>query len=265
MPETDPSVEASIPFDRAVEYYDRTRSLSPEATRRVIDLLSPELRGRHPCLEIGVGTGRIALPLWRAGVSIVGVDLSLPMLERLVANAGGRRPFPLALADALKLPFEDGAFGSALAAHVLHLVADWRAALGELLRVVRGGGVLLFDLGRWEGGWWQEVQQRFRDEAGIAPRRSRAEFTAAVDEAMLGLGAKVRELPVIEETLAVTPTDWIDRLERGEFSFTWSADADTRRGAAERVRTWAREHLGALDEPRESVRRIGWRVFDLPP
>ena len=50
-------------FDRAVEYYDRTRGLSEEAAREMTLLLSSELHDRGRTLEIGVGTGLVALPL----------------------------------------------------------------------------------------------------------------------------------------------------------------------------------------------------------
>ena len=40
------------------------------------------LQARGPVLELGCGTGRISLPLARAGVSLVGIDRSAPMLPR---------------------------------------------------------------------------------------------------------------------------------------------------------------------------------------
>src|SRR5689334_18045093 len=40
-------------------------------------------------LELGIGTGRIALPLTARGVEVVGIDLSRAMVERLRAKAGG--------------------------------------------------------------------------------------------------------------------------------------------------------------------------------
>ncbi|MGH2579540.1 MAG: SAM-dependent methyltransferase, partial [Actinomycetota bacterium] len=53
----------SIRFDRAAEFYDRTRALLPEAERATVELLRAELAGRGRCLEVGVGTGLISLPL----------------------------------------------------------------------------------------------------------------------------------------------------------------------------------------------------------
>jgi predicted TPR repeat methyltransferase len=80
----------SVSFDPAAEYYDETRRLTPEASRATVQLLGAEFRSRQPCLEIGVGTGLISLPMHDAGVRMVGLDLSAAMLRKLVAKAGGQ-------------------------------------------------------------------------------------------------------------------------------------------------------------------------------
>jgi SAM-dependent methyltransferase len=48
-----------------------------------------ELAGRGPVLELGVGTGRLAVPLARRGLRVVGVDASVEMIERLRRSADG--------------------------------------------------------------------------------------------------------------------------------------------------------------------------------
>ena len=50
-------------FDRAAAHYDTTRAISDEAMARTIELLASELLGRGRALEVGVGTGLLALPL----------------------------------------------------------------------------------------------------------------------------------------------------------------------------------------------------------
>src|SRR2546423_12027832 len=157
----------SVSFDRAAGFYDSSRSHSPEVEARVNDLLSGELAGRGCCLEIGVGTGRIALPLHRSGIPIVGVDISSKMVDRLVEKAGGRPPFPLALADATALPFGDGTFGAAIAAHVFHLIPPWRQGVAELARVVRPGGVVVVDLTGGGGELFHGVRACFAAAAGL--------------------------------------------------------------------------------------------------
>jgi len=57
-----------------------------------------ELAGNGPALELGIGTGRIALPLARRGVPVAGIDLSRAMVERLRAKPGGRG-IPVAIGD----------------------------------------------------------------------------------------------------------------------------------------------------------------------
>jgi SAM-dependent methyltransferase len=48
-----------------------------------------ELAGDGPALELGIGTGRIALPLAQRGVRVHGIDLSKAMVARLRAKPGG--------------------------------------------------------------------------------------------------------------------------------------------------------------------------------
>ena len=159
------SVSGSVPFDRAVEYYDRTRGMSEKATREMVGVLGAELAGRGRCLEVGVGTGLVALPLAEAGVPMVGVDLSAPMLGKLVEKAGGRAPFPLVVADATRLPLADDRFGGAVVRHVLHLVPEWRHVISELIRVVSSGGVVLESRGDIPVAW-REATDRFKSLAG---------------------------------------------------------------------------------------------------
>ena len=77
----------SVIFDQAAGCYDRTRGLPPRIAARQTELLAAELAGTAgPVLEIGVGTGRIAVPLAEAGFRVLGVDLSAPMLGVLAAK-----------------------------------------------------------------------------------------------------------------------------------------------------------------------------------
>ncbi|MDP9224593.1 MAG: class I SAM-dependent methyltransferase, partial [Actinomycetota bacterium] len=102
--------QGSVVFDRAAEYYDETRALTPQALAQTVEILSRELAERGRCLEIGVGTGRIGLPLHRAGMPMTGLDLSRPMMLKLREKAAGD-VFPLVQGTATTLPFRDGVFG----------------------------------------------------------------------------------------------------------------------------------------------------------
>jgi SAM-dependent methyltransferase len=74
------------------------------------------LAGGGPVLEIGIGTGRLALPLQAAGLEVHGVDASPAMVERLRAKPGGQH-LPVLVADASeRLPEVAGGFAIVLAA-----------------------------------------------------------------------------------------------------------------------------------------------------
>ena len=134
-------------FDRAADYYDATRRLPGGVAGDVADVLSSELAGKELCLEIGVGTGRVALPLAERGINMIGIDLAPAMLARLVANAGGRPPFSLVTADGTALPLAGGSVDAVVGCHVLHLIPDWQTALDEADRILRPGGLLVLDFG----------------------------------------------------------------------------------------------------------------------
>lgn len=73
-----------------------------ERTDDTVDLLA-RLAGSGTALELGVGTGRIALPLARRGVQVEGVDASPQMAARLAAKPGGEH-IPVAIGDFTRLP-----------------------------------------------------------------------------------------------------------------------------------------------------------------
>ncbi|MGH2787075.1 MAG: class I SAM-dependent methyltransferase [Actinomycetota bacterium] len=250
----------SINFDRAADYYDRTRALSPPAMQRVVELLRAELAGEGPCLEIGIGTGRIAIPLFRSGMEIAGVDISQAMLDRLAANAGGRVPFPLARADATRLPFAEDSFGSALTSHVLHLISSWREVLAEVARVVRPGGILLNNLGGWRDarGGWVELQERFAEEVGSDLKHIGADDANEVDAAMADFGAVARRLEPVVNSRVVSLRDQLTGLADGRWSFTWRVDEEVRRAAVARLTPWAEKRFGSQLELGADVR---WTAY----
>lgn len=268
---TVPSVsrDRSVAFDRAAETYDATRSLAGPAREEVARLLVGELAGRGRCLEIGIGTGRMALPLVAHGVPIAGVDLSVPMLRKLAENAGGRFPFPVAVADATRLPFGSHRFGAALVVHVLHLVPDWPVVLDELARVVRPGGVAVLDLGSATAvpdGAGRAIQDRFLREAGIVRPYVglMREDLPRFDECVARLGWRRRDLSPVQREDRGSIASVLAWLERGEPSWTWSLDADARHRAVAGVRDWATRAFGDLEAPRAFREEIRIRAYDLP-
>jgi SAM-dependent methyltransferase len=72
----------------AAGYDERSAQMfAPEAIDPMVDFLA-ELAGGGRALELGIGTGRVALPLSQRGVTVHGIDLSAAMVARLRAKAG---------------------------------------------------------------------------------------------------------------------------------------------------------------------------------
>jgi SAM-dependent methyltransferase len=251
----------SVSFDRAAAYYDATRSLPDALMDELVTRLVAELPRDSRCLEIGVGTGRIALPLTRRGIRIVGVDISAAMLGKLREKDP---TLPVARADATRLPFADSTFGSAIASHVLHLIPAWKQALDELFRVVEPGGVLIASRGgRVRVEWQNAVRRRFFDEAGQQASSPGADRMDVVDAEMRRRGAGVREIEDVNAESTSTVAAVIDALEQGVFSACWSLDDQTRRRAASATRAWAAKELGDLDAPRPLRHSSDWRAYAL--
>ncbi len=103
----------------------------------------------HPgdtVLDVATGTAGVALMLEeRTGASVVGLDLTEAMLRqgrRNVARRGRSERIALLLGQGERLPFADASFAGLTFTYLLRYVADPAAALAELARVVRPGGVM---------------------------------------------------------------------------------------------------------------------------
>jgi SAM-dependent methyltransferase len=74
------------------EYYDERYAdkAKPEVVDPILDFLL-ERAGRGPALELGIGTGRIALPLAQRGIAVHGIELSEAMVAQLRAKPGAEQ------------------------------------------------------------------------------------------------------------------------------------------------------------------------------
>jgi len=68
--------------DRVADVYDRMPPVLGRDTERVVAALAG-LAGRGPVLELGIGTGRLALPLAAGGLAVHGIDASEEMIKKL--------------------------------------------------------------------------------------------------------------------------------------------------------------------------------------
>jgi SAM-dependent methyltransferase len=76
--------------ERVAARYDESAAemFDPSVVDPVVDLLA-DLAGNGRALELGIGTGRIALPLAQRGITVHGIEMSKAMIARLRAKPGG--------------------------------------------------------------------------------------------------------------------------------------------------------------------------------
>jgi demethylmenaquinone methyltransferase/2-methoxy-6-polyprenyl-1,4-benzoquinol methylase len=151
-------------FDRIAHRYDllnRVLSLGQDVRWRRLVARRVAAAAPRRVLDVCTGTGDIALAM-NPGPTIVGADFSLPMLELARSKARrSRRRLPLTAADALSLPVAGGAVDVVTVAFGVRNFQDLEHGLGELVRVLAPGGLLLIlEFTRPRGllgpllGWW---------------------------------------------------------------------------------------------------------------
>ena len=122
---------------------------------------SGQARNRPRVLELGCGTGRVAIPLAKAGVTVVGIDRSASMLDRgriKVRRAKLHSRVKLIRGDIRYLPFPDKSFPLVMAPYgILQSLLDERmlsATLKDVRRVLARNGTfgveLVADLPAWD-------------------------------------------------------------------------------------------------------------------
>jgi SAM-dependent methyltransferase len=111
--------------------------------------------GSARVLDLGCGAGRNAVPIARLGWTVVGIDLSWPMLHAAAARAradGLDDRLHLALAPMDHVPVRDQSFDLVIAHGIWNLArsaVEFRRALGEAARVAKpGAGLFVFTFSR---------------------------------------------------------------------------------------------------------------------
>lgn len=137
-------------FTRIAGQYDLMNSLMTAGRHHAWRRLAAAAAAAAPAglaLDLATGTGDLALAIQAAspGREVVGADFSQGMLaharRKLDGRAGAR--IPLLAADALALPFADGAFACVSSAFLLRNLADLPGGLREMRRVTRPGGIVV--------------------------------------------------------------------------------------------------------------------------
>ena len=134
--------------DRAASSYDSAAVLQAEILDRLLERIQDLEPVPDQVLDVGSATGRATqtLAMKFDHARTVALDLSLNMLAVTADRCAGMQHVRLVAGDAGALPFNSGAFDLVVSSLLLHWCNDIPAALGELRRVLKPGGRLLFSL-----------------------------------------------------------------------------------------------------------------------
>lgn len=184
--------------DERLSAYDAIASLYDPWSRSVVEdvdfYVEEAQRAGGPVVELGVGTGRIAVPTALAGIEVIGVDSSPGMLEVARASAelagvtldlrlGDFRDPPVSeLVELVSIPFRS----------LLHMEtdADRRATLRAVRRLLAPGGHFVFDVFCPTAEDISETQARWLErEPGIFERADWDELQQTLTLHVRGPGA----------------------------------------------------------------------------
>ena len=235
----------SIAFDRAAATYDATRGGEERGATMAFHLARHLRTG--PVLEVGVGTGAVALALDRLGHPTCGVDLSPPMLAQARDRLGPR----VAAADGYHLPMPDGAVPNLVVVWVLQLVPDVAGFLAEAARVTAPGGrvAVIPAGGEWEPDDIGDILVPLAEE--LRPPRDHPEHLAAAAPAA-GLTVVAHDTTTPWERLE-SPEAVARVLEGRQWSMLWDLPAERWEAVVEP----ALAALRALPDPGRARTRHG--------
>jgi ubiquinone/menaquinone biosynthesis C-methylase UbiE len=262
-------------FDtRVVGQYDALRGHPPAVSAAIAAAVADTAGAGARVLELGVGTGRIALPVAAAGCPVTGIDLSGDMLAALhkqlplPAGAG----VDLVRGDIAALPFRDKMFDAAMATHVLHLVPDWKAVLGGLVRVVRDGGALL--LGRdWvdPASMAGQIRMAFRQAVMQAGFRTAAPAGGQpLADALIAAGAQPvrvgpQELVAAEWQAEVSAAQVLDGIRSRDDAESWVLPDEVLTPVAATLDRFAASQWPETTTPQTVLRRFVFSIWRVGP
>jgi SAM-dependent methyltransferase len=241
----------TVSFDRVANIYDSTRwsGVPPAIMERMLNAMKDAFKDCKLILDIGTGTGRFAQYFNDSGFTIIGVDVSLPMM--LQARQRGVRD--LVRADAHHLPFRDQTFDASMMIHLIHLARDWVQAIHEAGRVTRK--VLVSEAGDATGFSARQRYLEIRTEMGYPLNR--------LNDGEFGLRKLAPPMFVVsagDYWTDVKADEEITSFDKRKSSVSWDLPEAVHRIIIQRIFT---EYQGKTVRRHDIVDVVGWKPSQL--
>jgi SAM-dependent methyltransferase len=225
------------------------------------------LRRGSTILDIGAGTGRVAVALARRGLKAVAVDPAFAMLQTMRQKCAEPLLLPV-VAEGTSLPFQRSCADAVVLARLLYLVPDWQGLLREAKAVLRQGGILFHEWGNGNGDEsWVQVREKARSlfqEAGIeTPFHPGARSEVEVDCCIRDIGFERKEQIEAGSGPTMTLADFLNRIQSGEFSYVWGIPKDVQDFCLPQLRCWCESKFD-LDRPAPMPGELRWVVYERP-
>lgn len=251
-------------FDqRIARQYNDQRAHPPAIAQRIGEAIAALLPAGAHILELGIGTGRMAYPVARAGCHVVGVDLSRDMLEEVgrQPNKAGA-PLLLAQANIEDLPIKTRSMDAVLAVHVLHLVADWRRALAEAARTLRPGGVFIqgrdwVDPNSVAGQMRNELRQYVMQlSPSLRPPAAGKELAQALAELSGAPPAREPEMVAAEWEVAISPAEMLASIAARNQAESWVLTDELLAAVVTHLQDWTAARWPELHQKQPVTQRF---------
>ena len=243
----------SSDFSTVAARYDATRDVPERVLTDCYEALmrGGVLPGAGTVLDAGCGTGQISIPLSRAGLRVVGIDVSEAMVRIAASKVEPGGPARYEVGDARAIAYAAGTFDGVVFSKLLMHVEDWKGCCGELVRVAKRGSPILHLIDR--GTYADSVRREFTrrvDALGFRDRFPGAvSSSGAIPAHMASLGCETRSFR--DDRLSwhrhVTRRQSLQSFEERLFAEFWYLPVDVYDRVLSDTGAWAAAQPGGWD------------------
>jgi SAM-dependent methyltransferase len=216
-----PDQQAALWDDHVAVYESVFEPLTTAFGRRALDLLAIPAGGR--IIDVGAGSGGLALAAQSRGVDVLAVDASERMVQRIRARAALAGALPARIRaevmDGAALTLPDGSFDAAISVFGVVLLPEAESGIRQMARVVRPGSPVA--VVTWTETHRYELATRLLDAisaiqgplppSGTAPAQLRFQDRAAFQALLTAGGLQIRTIERLEEGWKLPSAAWISQ------------------------------------------------------